>query len=66
MTPDIGWKKSSRSTSTESCVELHPDGLVRDSKNPAGGTLRVQLDPFVRTMRDPRWDRLSPGTTQGA
>jgi hypothetical protein len=66
MTPETGWKTSSRSTNTESCVELHPDGLIRDSKNPAGGTLRVQLDPFVRTMRDPRSDRLSPGTAQGA
>lgn len=62
MTPDTGWKKSSRSTNTESCVELHQDGLIRDSKNPDGGALRVQLEPFVRTVRGSH----SPGAAQGA
>lgn len=31
---DRRWRKSSRSTDSSTCVELHPTGAVRDSKNP--------------------------------
>lgn len=34
------WRKSSRSAQTSDCVELHPDGAARDSKNSDGPVLR--------------------------
>lgn len=37
--PDEQWRKSTRSTNTDSCVELNGRGSVRDSKNPAGPRL---------------------------
>jgi hypothetical protein len=43
MTQERAWRKSSYSGATEddNCVEvsLSRDALVRDSKNPSGGTL---------------------------
>ena len=37
------WRKSSRSGGSGQCVELANTGLVRDSKNPAGPTLAVDM-----------------------
>jgi len=44
------WKKSSRSEGANNCVELHPAGAVRDSKNP-GMQLRVSLGDFVAAVK---------------
>ncbi len=40
------WRKSSFSGQTGQCVEVTP-GAVRDSKNPDGPTLRVDLRSLV-------------------
>lgn len=49
------WRKSSRSDANETCVELaHTLAAVRDSKNPHGPVLRVDVRGFVRAVRDAR------------
>lgn len=45
-----GWRKS-RSSGNENCVELSRHGGVRDSKNPAGGRLRVDPGVLVTAVR---------------
>jgi len=46
------WHKSSRSTSTESCVEIaHTLDQVRDSKNIAGPTLRGDVHRLIAEIR---------------
>lgn len=52
----VSWRKSSRSTATDTCVELAHVGLVRDSKNPAGPTLRVGLAGFLGSVKQGRFD----------
>lgn len=42
--PDEQWRKSTRSTNTDSCVELNGQGALRDSKNPAGPRLPGAAD----------------------
>lgn len=52
------WRKSSRSGTATNCVELaHTLDRVRDSKNPAGSTLRVDLAAFLAEIRSGRFDR---------
>jgi hypothetical protein len=47
------WRKSSFSSNGSSCVEVSHDlAAVRDSKNPEGPTLRVDLWRFVSAVRD--------------
>ena len=41
------WRKSSLSGATGDCVEVAHVGAVRDSKNPGGPALRVDLGPLV-------------------
>lgn len=44
------WRKASASDATGQCVEVRPDGddvLVRDSKDPGGGTLRLTRSQFA-------------------
>lgn len=48
------WRKSSRSGSTSNCVELANTGEVRDSKNPAGPVLRVDLVGFLAAVKASR------------
>lgn len=50
------WRKASRSggEGTE-CVELHPAGAVRDSKNPRGGVLRVPWSALVAEVKRDRF-----------
>lgn len=50
-TPWRTWRKSSFTQGANNCVELHPTGKVRDSKNPSGGTLEVGLAALLRAVR---------------
>ena len=52
------WHKSTRSGTGGNCVEL-ADTLdrVRDSKNPAGPTLRVDLASFLGAVKADRFSR---------
>ena len=45
------WRKAKRSQNDGACVELHPDGAVRDSKNPAGPILALDLDSLVSAVK---------------
>lgn len=49
---NVRWRKSTRSQDQGDCVELGHVGLVRDSKNPNGPTLRVNLRALVEFVRD--------------
>jgi len=51
------WRKSSRSGSTGQCVELAGIGAVRDSKNPTGPTITVELDALINAVKSGRFDR---------
>ena len=58
----IEWRKSSRSTNTDNCVEVAGDlAAVRDSKNPEGGQLRfarpAAVSALVTAIRAGRLDR---------
>jgi hypothetical protein len=54
MTMSPRWRKSSRSTNTQACVEIaHTLDHIRDSKNATGPTLHVdarQLIEFARRI----------------
>lgn len=46
------WRKSSRSSGQNgNCVELSDNGAVRDSKNPAGPTLRCDVAALVAAVK---------------
>ncbi len=46
------WRKSSRSSGQNgACVELAYAGAVRDSKNPAGPVLRVDLGGLLTSVK---------------
>ena len=58
MTPRLTWKKSSRSTNTNSCVELSGTLTdVRDSKNVRGPVLRADVAALVSAVKSSRLDR---------
>ncbi len=61
MTSDphaMRWRKSSRSSGQDgNCVELAYAGAVRDSKNPAGPTLRTDLNGLLTAIKTGRFDR---------
>jgi len=49
------WRKSSKSNTGGSCVEVRNDlAAIRDSKNPDGPTLTVDLPAFLTTVRTGR------------
>lgn len=51
------WRKSSYSGGSGECVELANTGLVRDSKNPTGPTLAIDLNGLVEAAKAGRLDR---------
>ena len=53
----LTWRKASRSTDQTNCVELASSGAVRDSKNPAGPVLSVDLPTMLAAIRTGRIDR---------
>jgi hypothetical protein len=57
MTTEPIWRRSSRSSNSQNCVELccTLDG-VRDSKNAGGPVLRGDVPALVRAVRDGRLD----------
>ena len=62
----LDWRKSTFSGNNGNCVEVAalPDGrvAVRDSKDPAGGTLvftRAEIDAWVRGVRAGEFDDLT-------
>lgn len=58
MVPEHTWRKSRRSENSPNCVELRDTlDAVRDSKNEAGPTLRVNMRALVCAVRAGRFDR---------
>jgi hypothetical protein len=52
------WRKSSKSDTGAQCVEVRNDlAAVRDSKNPDGPTLTVDLTRLLTTVRGGRLGR---------
>jgi hypothetical protein len=51
--PEVGdkWRTSSYSAQQTDCVELHPDGAVRDSKNPDGPVLATSLSGLLSAVK---------------
>lgn len=53
----VRWQKSSYSHPNGNCVELSvPRGRVRDSKDPDGPTLRVDVPRLLTAIRQGRFD----------
>lgn len=55
--PEGRWRKASRSGGEGgNCVELAYAGEIRDSKNPAGPLLDVDLTPLLAAIKTDRID----------
>lgn len=54
---EIAWRKSSYSANEGACVEVASTGAVRDSKNPIGPSLRVDLSTLLTTVKAGHLDR---------
>ena len=48
------WRKSSRSAQETACVELARQGLLRDSKNPDGPVLPVNVPALLTVVKTGR------------
>ena len=58
MTRDRQWLKSNYSKNSGDCIELSEDlRYLRDSKDPDGATLRVDVGAFVAAVKRGRFDR---------
>lgn len=54
---EVRWQKPIRSNPNGNCVELsNPRGQVRDSKDPNGPVLRVDVLKFVDSVKRGRFD----------
>lgn len=54
----MDWRKSSFSGNSGECVEVRQDlTAVRDSKNPSGPTLGVELSRLLATVKTGHLDR---------
>lgn len=52
------WRKSSRSSAQQTCVEVRRTlNAMRDSKDPAGPMLQADLGPLVAAVKSGRLDR---------
>ena len=52
MTSSDTWRKSQRSQNGANCVEVrHTLDQLRDSKNPTGPALRVDVPSLVRALK---------------
>lgn len=51
MTLADHWRKSSHSGQETACVELAAQGAVRDSKNPTGPVLSVDIAALVAAVK---------------
>lgn len=47
----VRWRKSTRSSGEDTCVEVTYDGAVRDSKNPGGPMLDVDLAGLLASVK---------------
>ncbi|MER5393642.1 DUF397 domain-containing protein [Saccharopolyspora sp. NPDC002686] len=58
MNSPVQWCKSSYSGQETHCVELSsPRGLIRDSKDPEGPVLSVDITGFLRAVKAGRFER---------
>jgi hypothetical protein len=58
VTSQITWRKSSRSQSGYSCVEVSSTlSALRDSKNTTGPALRANIVAMVHEAKSGRFDR---------
>lgn len=53
---EMRWLKAARSGVESNCVELGHTGAVRDSKNPVGPTLTVDVPALVAAVKSGRHD----------
>jgi hypothetical protein len=60
---ELAWRKSSRSGQEGNCVELahtsdgvRGSGVVRDSKNPSGPTLPMDMGSFLAAVKSGNLD----------
>lgn len=52
----VRWKKATSSAEQTDCIELaHTLGAVRDSKNPHGPMLRVDVSALLEAIKEERY-----------
>ncbi|MCE7008545.1 DUF397 domain-containing protein [Kibdelosporangium philippinense] len=52
---NVTWRKSSCSSGNGACVELANVGAVRDSKNPDGPVLTVDISQLIAAIKSGRY-----------